>query len=249
MTNQPNPPENQLQVQHQPVFLLPAIVTVLCGLLVAVHLARGFVLNEDASLQFTVWFAFIPIRLTAGNEIPGGLLPLLWTPFTHAFLHAGWDHLLVNTVWLAIFATPVARRYGAAPTVAIFLLGAATGAVAFAATTLPDLQILVGASGGVAALTGAAVRFIFQPVMIAQHPETGERIVLGRRLASLAGVFRNPPSRYFTLIWVVLNGAVPLLPLISGANIEIAWQAHLGGFFAGLLLVALFERRPKGENS
>lgn len=227
------------------MFLLPAVVAVLCGLLVAIHLARGFVLNEDANLQFVVWFAFIPLRLLAGDEVPGGILPLIWTPFTHAFLHAGWDHLLLNTAWLAIFATPVARRYGTAPTVAIFLLGAAIGAIAFAATTLPELQILIGASGGVAALTGAAVRFVFQPVLVAKHPQTARTILLGRKLASWGDMVRNPRSLYFSLIWIVLNAAVPLMPLITGDRLEIAWQAHLTGFLAGLVLVPLFERRPK----
>jgi membrane associated rhomboid family serine protease len=247
MNDQQNPQEIQGREGRQPIFLLPAVVTVLCGLLVAVHLARGFVLNEDANLQFTVWFAFIPFRLFVGAEVPGGWLPLIWTPFSHAFLHGGWDHLLLNTAWLAIFATPVARRYGGLATVLIFLLGAAVGAIAFAATTLPELQILIGASGGVAALTGAAVRFMFQPVLVAKHPETGEPIVLGRALASLSEVMRNPRSRYFTLIWVILNAAVPLLPLLTGSRLDIAWQAHLGGFLAGMLLVPLFEHRPRGE--
>jgi membrane associated rhomboid family serine protease len=246
MTEPQNPEENQLPGARQPIFLLPTAVTALCGLLLAVHLARGFVLNETANLQLTVWFAFIPYRLLAGDEIPGGLLPLIWTPVTHAFLHAGWEHLLFNVAWLAIFATPVARRYGAVAMVAIFLAGAVVGAIAFAATTLPQLQILIGASGGVAGLTGAAVRFIFQPVIIGEDEETGEKVVLGRKLASLAEVLRNPRSRYFALIWVILNGAVPLFPLITGEAIAIAWQAHLGGFFAGLLLAPFFERRPRG---
>lgn len=249
MTDQQNPQKNHAQEGRQPIFLLPTVVTVLCGLLVAVHLVRVFVLNEDANLQLTVWFAFIPFRLLSGEEIPGGWLPLIWTPFTHSLLHAGWDHLLINIAWLAIFATPVARRYGAVPTVVIFLIGAAVGAIAFAATTLPELQILIGASGGVAALTGAAVRFMFQPILVAKQPETGEAVVLGRKLASLGEVMANPRSRYFTLIWVILNAAIPLLPLITGSRLDIAWQAHLGGFLAGLLLVPVFERKPNGASN
>jgi len=246
MTDEQKPQENPPTQQRQPVFLLPGSVTWLGGLLVAVHLANALVLNERAGWDLFTWFGFIPLRLLAGDAIPGGWLPLLWTPFTHAFLHAGWDHLLFNTVWLAIFATPVARRYGGGAMVAIFLFGAAAGAAAFAATTLPDLQILIGASGGVAALTGASVRFVFQPVIVADDPQSGHRRVLGRRLASFADLLRDPRSRYFTLIWVVLNAAVPLLPLFTGASVQIAWQAHLGGFFAGLVAVGWFERRAKG---
>jgi membrane associated rhomboid family serine protease len=58
-------------------------------------------------------------------------------------------------------------------------------------------------------------------------------------------VFINPRSRFFTLIWLVLNAAVPLAPLLMGASLGVAWQAHLGGFFAGLLMVGLFERKPQ----
>jgi membrane associated rhomboid family serine protease len=34
---------------------------------------------------------------------------------------------------------------------------------------------------------------------------------------------------------------VPLAPMVLGQSVEIAWQAHLGGFFTGLLLVPFFE--------
>lgn len=228
---------------RQPIFNIPAVVAGLAGAMVLVWLADSFILNDSGRLELTLWFGFLPYRWIAPDEIPGGLLPLLWTPVTHGFLHAGFEHLLFNVIWLVIFATPIARRYGAVPTLIIFAVSAAIGAAAFAATTLPQLQVLVGASGGVAGLTGAATRVMFQPVVVGRHPETGEPVVLGRHLASLREVLTNPRIRIFTLIWVVLNAAVPLLPLLTGGGIAIAWQAHLGGFFTGLLLVQAFERR------
>jgi membrane associated rhomboid family serine protease len=228
---------------RQPIFLLPASVAVVGGLMLAIHLAKTFVLTEEGGLQLTVWLGLVPYRLVAPEEIEGGWIPLLWTPVTHAFLHASWDHLLINLAWFAIFATPIARRYGGIAMTAIFLVSAIGGAALFAATTLPAVQILIGASGGVAGLTGAASRFIFQPVVVGVDPETGERRVLGRHLASLRDVFVEPRSRYFVIIWTVLNAAVPLLPAFTGTDVQVAWQAHLGGFFAGFLVVGLFERR------
>ncbi|MGK2229798.1 MAG: membrane associated rhomboid family serine protease [Devosia sp.] len=135
------------------------------------------------------------------------------------------------------------RRYGAGPMLAIFFVSAAAGAAFFAATTLTSGAYLIGASGGVSGLTGAAVRFIFQPVIVAQHPETGQRVIVGRKLASFADMWRDTRTRSFVLIWVVLNAAVPLLPLFTGASVAVAWQAHLGGFIAGIAMVGLFERR------
>lgn len=236
-------PASQGPAVREPIFLLPGAISVLAGVLVAIHLASTLILNPDGQVQLLFWFAFQPYRIVLSGIDPGLAVPLLWTPFSHAFLHAGWDHLLINVAWLAIFATPVVRRYGAGPMVALFLLSAAGGAALFAATTLYSQVYLIGASGGVAGLTGAAIRFMFQPVLVGRHPETGEPVMLGRRLASIAGVFANPPSRFFTLIWLLLNAAVPLMPMLTGTSLNIAWQAHLGGFATGFLLVGLFERK------
>lgn len=238
-------PQNSQAPGRQPVFLLPGAVTVLGAAMLAIHLAGSLALNEDGLLLVNTWFGFVPYRLIAEVEIEGGLWPLIWTPFSHAFLHAGWDHLILNLLWFAIFATPVARRYGGAAMIVLFLVSAAAGALAFAATTLPQVQILIGASGGVAGLTGAAARFMFQPVVVVRDPASGRPVATGRHLASLRQVFVEPRSRYFVIIWTVLNAAVPLLPAFTGTLVQVAWQAHLGGFFAGLLLVGLFERRQR----
>jgi membrane associated rhomboid family serine protease len=232
--------------QRQPIFNLQPAVALIAGLFVAVHAAQTLVLNESSRNELLVWFAFVPYRLVDVAAGPGGIWPLFWTPITHAFLHSGWEHVLLNTVWFVIFATPVAGRYGGVKMTALFLGGAIAGAAAFAATTLPNFSILLGASGGVSALTGAAIRFMFQPVEYGVNRQTGERVVLGRRLASIADVFRHPTSRIFTIVWIVLNGLVPLLPMfMPGMQVEVAWQSHLGGFLLGFLLVPLFERRSR----
>jgi membrane associated rhomboid family serine protease len=241
--------QNQEQGSRQPAILLPGVITSLLGLMFAVHLARVFVLNELGDLQLLYWLGFIPVRGILPGEFEGGWIPLLWTPVTHAFLHGGWEHLLINCAWLAIFGTPVARRYGVVATLILFLGSAVAGAAFFAATTLPELQVLVGASGGIAGLTGAACRFIFQPVIVGRDPVTGEARVLGRRMATLGELARNQRAGFFIAIWLVLNAAVPFLPMLIGQSIGVAWQAHLGGFLAGLFLVPLFERRPKEETT
>ncbi len=231
---------------RQPIFLLPLPVTILCGVLLAIQLASSLVLNDAGRDVLFNWLAFVPARGLDPASFEGGWLPLLWTPVTHAFLHAGWEHVGLNVVWLAIFGSPVAQRYGALRMIVLFLVGAVLGAVAFAATTLPDLQVLVGASGGIAALTGAATRFIFQPPVVAVDEATGERKLLGRHLATLPEFFRNPTARFFALTWLVLNGIVPIIPIVAGGTgVQVAWQTHIAGFLAGLLLVPLFERRPR----
>ncbi len=231
---------------RQPVLLLPGAVSALAGLLVAIHLGASLVLDLDGLGNLRIWFGFIPFRLSAPELLPGGLWPLLWTGFTHALLHVDFMHLLINTAWLLVFGTPVARRYGGAGFLVVFFAGAFAGALLLAAVHLAfvnQFAVLIGASGGVSALTGAALRFIFQPLVIGENPETGERVVLGRRTATLGQVFSNPRSRAFTLFWLGFNLLIPLVPLFTGVEIAIAWEAHIGGFVAGMLLPSLFDAR------
>lgn len=231
----------------QPVFLIPGVITALAGVITAIHVAAQFIFNMESYLRFVGWFGFIPYRFIQPGAYPGGVFGLIWTPFTYALLHAGWEHLIFNMVWLIIFGTPLARRYGGGPTLFIFFAGSLVGALTFAVLSGFSTAPLIGASGGIAAFTGAAVRFVFQPVEIARHPETGEVVVLGRRLLSLWGVMRDKRAGFFSFVWIALNCLVPLLPALSGggASVQIAWQAHLGGFLFGLLIVPIFERRPK----
>jgi membrane associated rhomboid family serine protease len=241
MSDTPEGPEIQGKPPRQPIIMLPLVIIVLVGLMLAIQAVQSFFLNEQARLTLDLWFGFLPVRAFAADQIPGGFWPLIWTPLTYDFLHAGWEHVLGNVVWLVVFGTPVARRYGTWRTLVIFFVASIIGALAFAITEVGQIAYLIGASGGIAGVTGAAMRFIFQPVIVGRHPETGEPVALGRKMATVPELLRSPPARIFILVWVVLNCLVPLLPLFLGEDVQIAWQAHLGGFFTGLFLVPFFE--------
>jgi membrane associated rhomboid family serine protease len=238
----------QVAPAREPAIMLPGVITALLGLMVAVHLARVFSLSKAGDLNLMLWTAFLPVRFLYPDEIPGGLFPLLWTPLSYAFLHEGWEHLIINCAWLAIFGTPVARRYGVVPVLAVFALSSIAGAALYAVTTLPPLatpmpHYLVGASGGISGLTGAACRFMFQPLLVARDPATGEPRALGRRLASFRDLATHGNARFFILLWLVMNAAAPFLPLLFGADSGISWQAHLAGFIVGLLAPSVIEGR------
>lgn len=234
---------SQSPARGEPIFNMPGVVLALVGIMVAVQAADSVILDSQGQLQLALWFGYIPARWTAWQVIPGGMLPLVWTPLTYAFLHAGWEHVLLNSAWLVIFGVPVARRYGTAKFLFTFAVTSIVAAFAFSLLDTGASQVLVGASGGVSGLTGVALRFVFQPVVFVKNPETGEALPLGRKLASWGDMMRDVRARTLLIFWVGLNVFVPLLPLFAGTTgLQIAWQAHLGGFFAGLLLAPLLER-------
>ena len=151
---------------------------------------------------------------------------------TYAFLHGDFTHLIFNSVWFLIFATAVARRVGTARFLTLLLLTTLGGALTHLYFHWGEAVPVVGASGAVSGLMGSAFRFIFVNPH-AQLVWPPARLPLFSR-----------PVLVTSAVWVVLNvvmGVTGLTP--EGFGAAIAWEAHLGGFFTGLLLFPLFDRR------
>jgi membrane associated rhomboid family serine protease len=157
---------------------------------------------------------------------PRDLQAGVWqTLVTSIFLHGGWLHLLANSAFGLAFATPVARRMGEDPAggVVFFLFFLACGVLAnlgFTAMDPHDRAPLVGASGAIAGMMGATARLMTP----------------GRRLAG----FTSPSVVGMTASWLGVNLLIAFVPLATpgAGHVIVAWQAHLAGYFAGLLLIA-----------
>ena len=61
--------------------------------------------------------------------------------------------------------------------------------------------------------------------------------------SSLMATLRDPRFLIFLGVWIGLNALFGLgsISIGEGAGQEIAWQAHIGGFVAGLLLFNAFD--------
>jgi membrane associated rhomboid family serine protease len=59
---------------------------------------------------------------------------------------------------------------------------------------------------------------------------------------SLSNALRNPRVLGFLGVWFGVNIIFGIGSIAIGADgASVAWQAHIGGFFAGLLLFSLFD--------
>ncbi len=237
--------------RRERIFNVPGVVLALLIVLGVIHAVRDFILSEPQDLQVLLRFAFIPARydttLFITGTFPGGLGAEIWSFVSYAFLHGDWVHLGVNAAWLLAFGSPLARRFGALRLLAFFAVTAVAGAFAHLATHTGELVPMIGASASISGAMAAAMRFVFQPggPLRLRWGETGNDHVAA---ISLGQALRDPRILVFLIVWLGVN----LLFGLGGGTLigegqSVAWQAHVGGFFAGLLLFGLFD--PKSPDT
>lgn len=233
---------------REPMFNLPAVVVWTVLALVGVQLLREFG-GREVNFYLITRFAYFPAAfLQEGAPYGTGGW---WTPATSFFLHAGWQHLLMNALWLVVFGSAVAWRFGPVRFVLLALLTAAAGSLVHGIAHPGEMVPLVGASGGVSGLTAAAARFVFAAGgPLGSFRPRGGAVFRAPAPPFLAAV-TQPTALAFILVWFALNFVFGALGIaeIGGEAQRIAWEAHAGGFLAGLVLFTLLDpigprRRP-----
>jgi membrane associated rhomboid family serine protease len=252
---------------REPIFNVPRVVVWLLAAFLAVHIVRQLLPEYQSGAQgvtevmsgpwlawaapylpdelwFTSLLAFIPARLGGlASDLPGGE-PAIFTSFgTYLFVHGDIVHLAFNSAWLLAFGTPIARRLDTPRFLLFFVMAGAAGALFFTAVHGFELTMLIGASGAISGLMGAAFRFIF-----GRDADGVPSIARGAHrapLMSLADTLRDRRIMMAVGGWVILNALVGWGAAASLTDAgSIAWEAHLGGFIAGLLTYGFFERAP-----
>jgi len=217
-------PENP----HQPAIRAPAVVVWLLATLALAHAARVYA-AANLSKEILFNFAFIPARYSphylAAHHIDPGSWPARIVPFfSYVFLHGDFAHLAVNCLWLLAFGPIVARRFGAGLFLLFFFLCAAVAAATQLAFSWESMELIIGASGGIAGLMAVAIRIYYL-----------------RDDGRMASIF-STQIMAFTGFWLVVNYIAGVTGLGAGAEPHlIAWQAHIGGYFAGLLAAGPFD--------
>ncbi|UCC73406.1 MAG: rhomboid family intramembrane serine protease [Gemmatimonadota bacterium] len=192
-----------------------------------------FVQGMGSDLQPSVChYGLIPVELT-GRVLQGpSVCPLgglTWgSVFTSMFMHGSWIHLGANMMFMWVFGNNIEDSMGHLRFVLFYLLCglAAAGAhVGFNASSgLPT----VGASGAISGILGA---------YIVLYPQV--------RVHVYFPPFWILPMRAYVVLgyWIVIQILMGLAERGGGgAAGGVAVWAHIGGFFAGLILVKFFER-------
>jgi membrane associated rhomboid family serine protease len=228
------------------MFNVPPVVIATVAVLVLVHTLRALVLTDAQDEQFLLTFAFIPARYLSstilGGTLPGGFGAGLWTFFTYAFLHADLLHIGLNVAWLVPFGTALARRFGTWRYAVFMLVMAAAGAFAHLVSHPGEMVPMIGASAAISGAMAAAMRFVFQDGGPLGRWREGDDDAYRIPAASLLVTLRDYRFLAFIAVWIGLNLLFGLGTVSFGEQgQEVAWQAHIGGFFAGLLLFNAFD--------
>ena len=174
--------------------------------------------------QFQPQSVMMSFGFSSADLYEGHVLRLL----TYIFLHGNWAHALMNAAFALAFGAPVARWFGErlASAALFFTYYLTCGILAAAAYALihPGKQVLVvGASGAVSGLMGGAAR------VIAGQGDVGP--ILSRPVFAMGASWL-----ILNLLFAVVGGA--LIPGSGGA--DVAWEVHLAGFVAGVLILTPF---------
>ena len=149
--------------------------------------------------------------------------------FSSMFLHGGFMHLIGNMLFLWIYGNNIEDAMGHIKFLLFYIICGISAAILQALVT-PNSDIpMIGASGAVSGILSAY--FLLYPKA---------------RVSTLIFVFFfitviRIPAGILILIWFTtqLINAYLTDPNIPG----VAWFAHIGGFFMGVLLVPFFKKK------
>ncbi len=206
---------------RQPIFNLPPMTKAVALGLVAIHVALA-IAGDGLRRDVVEAMAFVP-ALFAAQLAGGGFEPAVNLRLvSHMLVHADLAHLGLNVGFLLVFATVCERALGGWRTAMLLLASGIVGALAFTAVAPFDAVGLIGASGAVYGAAGAMTRLVFLRRGSVRGAVTFAAVLMAINL--LLGAF---------------GGA------IFGGGQDIAWQAHIGGFAAGLALVFVLPAKAR----
>ena len=143
------------------------------------------------------------------------------TVFTAMFTHGGWLHLIGNMWFLWIFGDNLEDRMGPVRYLLFYLVCGVLAAGTQVLATPSSVAPMVGASGAIAGVLGAYILL---------YPTARVRCLW--ILIVFVTTVRVPAF--------LLLGLWFLSQFVTPAASGVAWEAHVGGFLAGLALVKLF---------
>lgn len=220
--------------RREPVFNMPGVVIAFIAICVAAYFVMTYLLDEQQYFWLLLHAAFIPILYS--GQLPVEFYPIAG-PVTYSLLHGSIAHLAVNMIWLAAFGSPLANRIGTVRFILFWIVASIAAAGLHYILYMTSQAPLIGASGAISGMMGAAARFGFRIDRSSGKPAFGGPVL------PIPMVLRMRGAVAFLAVWMVINIVTGLYGFVPGEESQIAWEAHIGGFLVGFFFVSSFDRR------
>jgi membrane associated rhomboid family serine protease len=230
------PLKDNLVARSAPVMTVSIVTLNVLVFLYQMSLKLGISLEVDnpphaleSAHAFVLEFGLIPCRLMDLCAYPADQPTPVFTIFSSMFLHGGFLHVAGNMLYLWIFGKNVEDNLGHARFSLFYLLSGVAAALT-QVLTAPDSEVpMIGASGAVSGVLGAYL-------ILFPHARVQTLVIFGFfwRVVSIPALL----VLGFWIVLQILNGFGAF-----GEAGSVAWFAHIGGFFAGMLL--LIAMRPR----
>ena len=164
----------------------------------------------------------LPISSSSFLLYPNLFLDKPLTLISSMLMHANLQHLLGNILFLWIFADNIEDKYGWKVFVIIFFLAGVCGSLLHVAFNLESNIGLLGASGGVYGIMGAYFVFYKQ--------------------VKVWWVIAFIRFKVSIILFAFFRVAMDVYGIFFSES-NIAWFAHIGGFFAGVFMALIIKNR------
>ena len=204
---------------------------------VLVYVWQHLLLSDLGTREAVYAFGAIPAVLTGEKYLPPdvALIPPWASVLTSMFMHGGFWHLAGNMLYLWIFGNNLEDAMGHVRFLLFYVLCGAAAVFAFVLPNPASEMPMVGASGAISGVLGGYLLL---------YPRA--RVLLGLPIGFIVIGIGRFPAIWVLAAWFLMQLLLGGLSAIQSTNESrggIAFGAHIGGFIAGLLLVAFFKRR------
>jgi membrane associated rhomboid family serine protease len=214
---------------RDPIF--PAAVYAIVAINIAVFILELGSPETGAREAFINAYAVIPFDITHGVQLDTPAPPTLLTLVTAQFLHGSVLHIFFNMLFLLVFGPEIEFVLGHLRFVAVYLTCGILGGIAEVAM-MPGSHVPgIGASGAIAGILGA---------FLLRFPTRDVQTIVPIGCFPL---FLRVPAFLVIGMWAIVqfvHGFGSLSDrVLSEQGGGTAYFAHIGGFLAGVFLIAL----------
>ena len=214
-----------------PISSRPIVTYFIIGMCVVVFFMQ---LGSESYRTGQLFYSYglIPSVLMGHDQLPMDLyaIPAYMTIFSSMFMHGGWMHLIMNMLFMWVFADNIEDNLGSRNFIIFYILCGIGAAMTHVLMDTHSQIPVIGASGAISGVLGA---------YIINHPKARILVLIPFFFIIIIKI----RALYVLGYWFVLQFINSYTASSQGGGV--AYAAHIGGFVSGLILILFFNKKTK----